>query len=87
MVLLGMVPLTPCIQDTDQDCLQVRAVGGDQNPHIKLTMHWFSRNKQRVTSLLNTKSECTLIQGNPQEVPAPLSVIASYGGHQSGSSF
>ena len=30
----------PQIQETDQDCIQVRAIGGDGRPHIKLTTHW-----------------------------------------------
>ena len=32
-----------------------------------------------MTALVDTESEQTLIHGNPQKVPAPLSAIDSYG--------
>ena len=37
------------------------AVGGHQRPQVELAIHWSPRNKQKVTALVDTGAECTLI--------------------------
>lgn len=52
----------------------MRAIGGDQRPQVELAIHWSSRNKQKVTALVDTGAKLTLIRSNPQ-VSGPLSTI------------
>lgn len=66
-------------QDAGQECLQVRAIGGDKRSEVKLTVHWSSRNKWRVMALGDTWAECTLIHGDPHKFPSLLSIIDGYG--------
>lgn len=56
------------VQAAGQHCHQVRAVGGDQRPHIKPSIHWASRNKQRwpiwLTLGLDDSGLLRIEQGN-----------------------
>ena len=66
-------------QDAGQEYLQVRAIGSDQKPHGRLTIHWSSRNKQGVMALVDTGVECTLIHGDTFKFPGLLNTINGYG--------
>ena len=70
------MPPMPQVKDKSQDCLQVRATGGDQRPQVELCIPWFSRNKQEVMALVDTGAEFTLVHGNPQKFSGPLSIQA-----------
>lgn len=51
---------------------------GSQRPHVELTIHWSSRNKQRVTALADTLNVPKY--DNFQKLCGSLSGIDSYGG-------
>ena len=62
------------VQDEGQDDLQVRVMGGNE----VLMLSWFSRNKDKVTALVDTGAKFTLILANPQKFSDPFSTIDGY---------
>ena len=58
----------------------MRAVGGNWRPHVELTIRWYPRNKQKVTALIDTWAEYTLIPGKLQEFSGPFSAIDGFQG-------
>ena len=51
----------------------------------ELAIHWSPRKKkkkqkQKLTALVVTRAECTLMHGHPQDFSAPLRAMDEYGG-------
>lgn len=44
----------------------------DRRPHVELTIYWSSKNKENVLALLDTRAECTLINGKPNYLQDPV---------------
>ncbi|XP_063315794.1 uncharacterized protein LOC134615238 [Pelobates fuscus] len=52
----------------------------DHRPHVKVEIYWKNKNVERVTALVDTGAEATLIHGNPKKFAGLPYVITGLGG-------
>ena len=59
---------------------ETRVSRGDQRPYVELMIHWSQKNVQRVTALVDTGAETSIIYGDPNQFSGSKAMIGGFGG-------